>query len=109
MSKDFNLSCRDKIIVEAQDPAKRTAESLFKIIQFLFYRVPPKNKLRYFSRIRGKLVKIPPGQLSTKKTPPSATIGQSIAVSKNLLSGLNPAFVARVLEELVRLLSVGSI
>jgi hypothetical protein len=102
------LSKRE-IIKEAQDPAKRTAESLFKIIQFLFYRVPPKNKLRYLSRIRGKIVKIPPGQLAIKKTPPSAAIGQSIAISKNLLSGLNPTFVAKVLEELVRLLSVGHI
>jgi hypothetical protein len=107
-SEGFLLSKRE-IIKEAQDPAKRTAESLFKIIQFLFYRVPPKNKLRYLSRIRGKIVKIPPGQLAIKKTPPAAAIGQSIAISKNLLSGLNPTFVAKVLEELVRLLSVGHI
>lgn len=93
------------IIIEADDATRRTAESLFKIIQFLFYRVPAEDKRKFFSRLKGKVIKLSPDQLGIKKMPPSSVIGQSLAISRNILSGLNPIFVKRVLEELVVILS----
>lgn len=102
---NFKLSKRHIIIKEGQDPAKMTAESLFKIIKFMFYRVPEKQKNRFLSRLRGKIIRIHPGELSVKKLPPSSAIGQAISISKNLLSGLNPAFTNRVITELSKLLT----
>jgi hypothetical protein len=101
------LSIRDNLYIEAQvgTPAKRTAQSLFKIIQFLFYRVPYKDKKQFFSRVRGKIMRIPPTEVGMKKLPPSASIGQAVSLSKNLLSGLNVTFVDEVLKELVKLLT----
>lgn len=102
---NFPLSCRIK--KEAQDAAaQRTAQSLFKIIQFLFYRVPEKDKQRYFSRVRGKIVRMSPAQLGSKKMPATIVIGQAIALTKNLLRGLNPVFTKSVLVELTKILSV---
>jgi transcription termination factor NusB len=100
---DFKLSKRH--IKESQDPARMTAESLFKIIKFIFYRVPEKQKSRFLSRLRGKIIRIHPGELGVKKLPPSSAIGQAIAIAKNLLSGLNPAFTNRVIVELSKLLT----
>jgi hypothetical protein len=103
----------DEIILSkrAQVPgvgaAKKTAESLFKIIQFIFFRIPnaaQRNKL--LSRLRGKLVKIHPGTISFKKPSPGASLGQSIVFIKAILSGLAPAFTQNVLIELTKLLSV---
>ena len=103
----MKLSIRDgPFTKEAQrDAVRRTAHSLFKIIQFLFYRVPEKEKNRFFSRVKGKITRISPAEMGHKKMPPSAVIGQSVAIAKNLLSGLNPAFVGEVLRELARLLA----
>jgi hypothetical protein len=102
---DISLSVRD-IHKKAQPAAVlRTAQSLFKIIQFLLYRVPEKQKRRYLSRVRGKISRISPAELGVKTMPMSATIGQSISITKNLLSGLNPMFVNQVIVELSKLLS----
>jgi len=105
------LSIRDdNINVEAQagTPAGRTAQSLFKIIQFLFYRVPHKDRKRFISRVRGKITRISPAEIGMKKLPPTASIGQAISLSKNLLSGLNPIFINEVLKELVKLLATST-
>ncbi len=105
---EFHLSKRAKLI-EAATPeamtAKRTAASLFKIIQFLFHRVPPDKKLQFFHRLRGKIMRVSPGDIGMKKTSPSSAIGQSISLSKSLLSGLNVNFVRAVLVELTYLLA----
>ena len=101
---NFKLSSRD-IQKVAQDPAHRTAESMFKIIQFMFYRVPDKNKAKFLSRVRGKVVKIDPSLLGIKALPPTAAIGQSIGLVKNLLYGLNSNFIQQVLVELVKILT----
>lgn len=86
--------------------AQKTAESLFKIVQFLFFRVPEKSRQKFLSRLRGKVLRIHPGTIGIKKMPPSAAIGQSVSLTKNLLAGLNPAFVQQVLAELTRLLTL---
>jgi hypothetical protein len=98
MNEKFYLSKR------AQPSVKRTAESLFKIIQFLFYRVPEENKKRFLSKLRGKVIRLNPTEMSGKKLSPGATIGQSISLAKNILFGLNPIFIKQVLVELVRIL-----
>jgi len=101
-NKEFYISKRAK---EELNPAKRTALSLFKIISFLFFRVPQNKKMEFYSRLRGKMMRISPGEIGIKKLSPSSAIGQSISLSKNLLSGLNPSFVKSVLVELTSILS----
>lgn len=88
----------------AQDPVRRTAESILKIITFILFRVPQKDKTRYLQRIRGKIMRIPTGQVSLKHLPQTAAIGQAISLTKNILSGLNPFFVKRVIDELANMM-----
>ncbi len=57
------------------------------------------------ARLRGKIVRLHPGELGIKSLPPSSAIGQAIAMTKNLLTGLNPAFTNKVLMELVKMLA----
>ncbi len=98
------ISNRVYNIVKESDAAEKTAESLLKIIKFLQYRVPNKNKKKYLNRVKGKVIKLSPSEISSEKIPLSSTVGQSLAISKNILSGLNPVFINRVLEKLIRLL-----
>ena len=88
----------------AQDPVRRTAESILKIINFLMFRVPQKDKTKFMQRIRGKIMRIPAGQVSIKRLPQTAAIGQAISLTKNILSGLNPFFVKRVIDELTNMM-----
>jgi hypothetical protein len=117
---DFQLSKRvnnpqnaaDEIVLSkrAQVPgvgaAKKTAESLFKIIQFIFFRVPSKSRQKFLSKLKGKLIRLHPGTMSLKKVQPSSAIGMSISFIKNLFNGLSPSFTQNVLIELTKLLSV---
>jgi hypothetical protein len=99
------ISKRPDFIKEAKDPARLTADSLYKIIKFLFYRIKPANKKKFLNKVQYKLMSIPPAELSEKKTPPTSVVNQSIALARNLLNGLNPIFVGQVLDELNDLLS----
>lgn len=103
MKNDFYISKRAD--PENIDPAKKTAVSLFKIIQFLFYRVPAEKRFEFFHRLKGKLTRISPGEVGMKRLPPQSAIGHSVGIAKNLLSGLDPVFVRKVLVELSFLLS----
>jgi hypothetical protein len=106
LSKRSNSTPLLPISKRAQDPVRRTAESILKIINFLLFRVPQKDKTRYLQRIRGKIMRIPSGQVSLKKLPQTASIGQAISLTKNILSGLNPFFVKRVVDELANMMLI---
>lgn len=106
LSQRSNSTVLLPISKSAQDPVRRTAESILKIIHFVMFRVPQKDKAKFLQRIRGKIQRIPAGQVSIKKLPQTASIGQSISLVKNILSGLNPFFVKRVIDELVNMMSI---
>jgi len=103
-SQRSNFTVLLPISKRAQDPVRRTAESILKIINFLLFRVPQNNKTKFLQRIRGKIQRIPAGQISVKKMPQTASIGQSISLVKNILFGLNPFFVQRVINEIANLM-----
>ena len=88
-----------------ENPVRKTAESIHKIILFVLYRVPPEKREKFLSRIRGKVQKMNPVEMSGKKVPVNSTIGQAISLTKNILNGLNPAFTQQVLQELMVILS----
>lgn len=88
-----------------EDPVRRTAESIHKIMLFMMFRVPPEKRSNFLSRVRGKAKLMNPVEMSQKKVPINSTIGQAISLTKNILNGLNPQFTAKVLEELMLILS----
>lgn len=97
---EFALSKRAKV-----DPAQKTAESLYKIIQFLFFRVPTNQQKHMLSKLRGKLLKFNPNLVQLKKKGPGAAVGHSINFAKNILTGLHPALVQKILVELIKILT----
>lgn len=101
---EFKLSCRVKEAQEV-DAAVRTAQSLFKIFQFMFHRVPQQSKRKFYLRLKGKIIRLSPSDIGMKDMPASSAIGQAIGFTKNILFGLNPMFVKRVMMELTKLLS----
>ena len=88
-----------------EDPVRRTAESIHKIMLFVMFRVPPEKRGKFLSRVRGKVQKMSPVEMAHKKVPINSTIGQAISMAKNILNGLNPVFTQQVLNELSKILS----
>jgi len=75
----------------AQDPVRRTAESILKIINFLLFRVAPRTRRVTYTDQR-KNTKDSSGASEPEKVAATAAIGQSLSLVKNILSGLNPFF-----------------
>jgi hypothetical protein len=100
----LKLSCRSK---EAEiDPSIRTAQSLIKIFQFMFHRIPQKDKHDFFLKLKNKIIKLQPSEIGMKNISEKNAVSQATSFTKNLLSGLNPFFVKRTLMEVVKLLSL---
>ena len=72
----------------------------------MFYRLSDQQKSEYMSRLRGKIIRLNPEELGSKNLPPEATLGQTVAITKHLLAGLDPAFVNQVMTELAKLLII---
>lgn len=105
----MKISKRNNLIIVADQPItpeRKTAQSLYKIIEFAFYRVPPKDRKRFLSKLRGKIIRLNPADIGAKEIKPTSTIGQGISFAKNLLSGLNTAFVQKVLAELAQIINM---
>jgi hypothetical protein len=100
----LKLSCRVK---EAEvDPSVRTAQSLIKIFQFMFHRIPQKERHEFFLRLKNKIVRLQPSEIGMKNIPEKNAVGQAASFAKNLLSGLDPFFIKRTLMEVAKLLSL---
>ena len=84
--------------------SRAIAVSLAAIIQQLLNRVQPENRMDYQYRIRAELNQLNPMEISTKRNNPSATIGSTINIVKNVLIGQPPFLVSSALQELVRML-----
>lgn len=90
--------------VELGDP-DIAARNLSAIIKFLMKRISKENRIRSTMSLRDKILKLDPFEISSKKTPPSASMGQSITLLKNILVGHNVDYIRQVLKNIAIQLS----
>jgi len=74
------------------------------VINFLMQKVPKNQRFQSLNTLRNTLLNLSVGEISSKKSPPSSALGQSVALVKNMLGGHNPDYVRQVIQEAIRYL-----
>jgi hypothetical protein len=88
-------------VMELGDPAI-AGRSLADIVRFLINRIDPNKRGKAVTNLRNKIWALDEYDISNKKTPATASLGQSITFIKTILIGHHPLYIRRVLEEVVR-------
>lgn len=71
------------------------------IIKFLMQRIE-KDQAEAYAKLRYKIWHLNENEISSKKTPSSASLGQSLTFIKTILNGHNPKYIRDVLSNVVR-------
>jgi len=93
--------------VNLGDP-KIAARYLSDFIKFLLRRISPESRTRSMQNLATKIQNLNELDIASKKTPVSASIGQSITLVKNVLTNQNPQYIREVLKEIANHLMTGS-
>ena len=94
----FKLAAR---VIEMGEP-ETAGKGIADIVKFLMQRISSERKEKSFNKLRQKIWNLNEIEISSKKTPASASMGQSITFIKTILNGHNPVYVRKVLENIVR-------
>ena len=101
------MSRPDRILKLAQavddlgDP-RLTGRSIAQIVRFLLRKIPYTKRPHAMMGLRKKIWELSEYDMASKKSPNTASIGQSITFIKTLLNGKQPAYIRQVLSEVVR-------
>ncbi len=82
--------------------AETVAKYLANIIKFTLTKISPEKRGGSLSKVKNKISKIDPKQLSEKKMPASSAMGQSITFLKHSLFGQDIQYIKSVLTYLMR-------
>lgn len=72
------------------------------IVKFLMTRITDDKRIESMLSLRGKIWNLNEHDISSKKTPASASFGQSITFIKTILNGHQPKYIREVLANIVR-------
>lgn len=71
------------------------------IINFLLKKINPASRPESIRKLRDKIWNLNELEMATKKSPSSASIGNSISFVKNTLNGRDPKFIRETLRHIV--------
>ena len=72
------------------------------IVKFLLQRISLERRNVSMFKLRKKIWELNEQEIASKKTPSSASLGQSITFIKTILNGHDPAYIRKVLTHIVR-------
>jgi len=72
------------------------------IIRFLTRRIEPNKRLYSLLNLKRKIYELDEYQIASKKSPNTASLGQSITFIKTVLNGRPPYYVRQVINEVVK-------
>ncbi len=72
------------------------------IVKFLLSRIAPVSRPDAYRSMREKILDLDPISISSKKTPASSSMGQSIMFIKTILIGHDSRYVKSVLENIAK-------
>lgn len=81
---------------------KITGQHVANIIKFLLRKISYLKRYEATMKLRQKIWSLDEYQMASKKSPPTASLGQSITFIKTLLNGKDPGYIRSVLAEIVR-------
>ena|SRR3990167_5266349 len=88
-------------ILELGDP-KTAGKTIADIVRFLLKRISNENRAKALINLRNKIWKLNAYEISSKKNPATASLGQSITFIKTILIGHDPIYVRSVINNIVR-------
>lgn len=98
--KLFKMAVRT---IDMGDP-QRAGKGIADIVHFLLQRIDPLKRPAAIKKLRYKIWNLDEGEISSKKTPGSASMGQAITFIKTILIGHNPTYIRNVLSHIYRYL-----
>lgn len=72
------------------------------IVKFLLGRISYVNRYQSMLKLREKIWNLDEYDIASKKSPPTASLGQSITFIKTLLNGKDPGYIRSILSEIVK-------
>lgn len=84
------------------DDIEITGKGLAEIVRFLFRKIPFEKRPHSIISLKKKITELDPNEMASKKSPDTASIGQSITFIKTVLNGQNPGYIRGVLYSLIR-------
>jgi hypothetical protein len=70
---------------------------LADIIKFMLNRIKPESRYKVYLKMKEKVLKLNPDEISNKKTPATSSMGQAITFLKTVLIGNQSAYVKEIL------------
>lgn len=101
MNIDQRLRCYAANYIEMGDP-QTAGKGIADIVKFLLRRIDESKRSSAIERLKMKILNLNESEISSKKTPPSASLGQSITFIKTILIGHDPAYIRQVLNFIYR-------
>lgn len=101
MNRDQRLIKLAQVVDEMSDP-KLTGKTIAEIILFMMKKINFEKRPHSLNNLRQKLLNLNEMEMSSKKSPPSSAIGNSIAFIKNILNGREPMYIRSVISEVVK-------
>lgn len=96
-SRMFKLA---EVMTDIGDP-NTAGKSIASIVTFLLKKIKPENRQNIISKMRDRIWNLNEQEMSSKKSPASASIGNSISFVKNTLNGRDPKYIREVLRHIV--------
>ena len=88
-------------VLEMGDPGI-AGKNISDIIRFIIGRIPSDKRNESIVNLRNKIWTLDPYDISSKKTPATASLGQAITFIKTILIGHDPIYIKRVIQEIMR-------
>lgn len=70
---------------------------LADIIKFMLNRIKPESRYKVYLKMKEKILKLNPDEISAKKTPATSSMGQAITFLKTVLIGNQSAYIKEIL------------
>lgn len=77
-------------------------KDIANVIKFLTKKIKPESRPESLRKLREKIWHLSETNMATKKTPSSASLGQSLTFIKTVLNGHSSDYIRKVLEHIVR-------
>ena len=88
-------------VIEMGSP-EEAGRGIADIVKFLLKRINQESRAEAVRKLRLKIWNLNENEISSKKTPSSASLGQSITFIKTILNGHQPNYIRDVLSNIVR-------
>jgi transcription termination factor NusB len=88
-------------VIELGDP-QAAGKSLAEIVKFITKRISKERRTESLGKLRNKIWNLNEHDISSKKTPPTASLGQAITFLKTVLNGHKPQYIRDILRAVVR-------